>query len=183
MKTLLTTLAAALLLVPAGAAEPQKPLVTLTVKRQILDSDHDLRGRHGDTRQKTITLRVEISNKSQAPIGESGLSGDVLVKRVRNDQEKIVREPLFPLKIPAMKPGERLIFDLGKIQLSEIEWRNRKFEETLEEWQVTSTSGDAEIGKAVSSDRYESLSKEVVATPKKVGPDKPRRKGLQRQTE
>ena len=182
MKTLLTTLATAVLLfVPAGAAEPQKPSVSLTVKRQILDSDHDLRGRRGDTSRKTIALRVEISNTSQAPVGESELSGDVLVKRVTDEQEKIVREPLPPLKVPAMKPGESLIFDLGKIQLSEIDWRNRKFEETLEEWQVTSTSGDTEIGRAVSSDRYETLSKEVVATPKKDGPDKPRRKGPQRQ--
>jgi hypothetical protein len=125
MKTLLTTLATVLLLVPAGAAEPHKPVVTLTVKRQILDSDHDLRGRCGDTRQKTVTLRVEISNTSQAPVGESELSGDVLVKRIKNEQEKIVREPLPPLKVPAMKPGESLIFELGKIQLDEIEWRNR----------------------------------------------------------
>jgi hypothetical protein len=182
MKTLISAFATAvLLLLPTGAAEPQKPLVTLTVKRQVLDSDHDLRGRGGDTRQKTVTLRVEISNTSQAPVGDSELSGDVLVKRVRNEQEKIVREPLPSIKVPAMKPGESLIFDLGKIELSEIEWRNRKFEEALEEWQVTSTSRDVEIGRAVSSDRHETLSKEAVEISKKDGPDKPRRKGPKRQ--
>ncbi len=184
MKTFLTTCAAAiLLLVPAGAAEPQKPSATLTVKRQMLDSDHALRGRRGDTSQKTIALRVVITNTSRAPIGESGLSGDALVKRVMNEQEKVVREPLAPIKVPAMKPGERLTLDLGKIQLSEIEWRNRKFQETLEEWQVISTLGNVEIGKAVSSDRFETLLEEVVPAPKKPERVKPLRKALRRQAE
>ncbi len=184
MKTFLTTCATAiLLLVPAGAAEPQKPLVTLAVKRQMLDSDHDLHGRRGDSRQKTFALRVEITNTSQAPVGESELSGDVLVKRVGDGQEKIVKEPLAAIKVPAMKPGERLTLHLGKIQLSEIEWRNRKFEETLEEWQVTSRLGNAETGRAVSSDRYETLAAEVVPASKKPERVKPLRKALRRQAE
>lgn len=184
MKTFLTTCAATIfLLVHAGAAELQKPSVTLTVKRQVLDSDHDLRGRRGDTQQKTIALRVEVTNTSPSLVGESGLSGDVLVKRVRNEQEKIVKEPLERIKVPAMKPGERIILHLGKIQLSEIEWRNRKFEETLEEWQVTSTLGDVEIGKAVSSDRFETLLEEVVPAPKKPERVKPLRKALRRQAD
>ncbi len=184
MKPFLTTLAAAvLLLVPAGAAEPQKPLVTLTVKRQTLDSDHDLRGRRGDTNRKTIALRVEVTNTSQAPVGESALSGDVLVKRITNEQEEIVKEPLDRIKVPAMKPGERLILHLGKIQLSEVEWRKHKFEETLEEWQVTSTLGSAEIGKAVSSDRFETLLEEVVPAPSKPERVRPLHKALRRQAE
>lgn len=179
MKTLVPAISAVLLLfLPAGADEPPKPLLALTVKRQVLDSDSGLRGRRGDTRQKTITLRAEISNTSNNPVGESELSGDALVKRVKNEQEKIVRETLTPIKVPAMKPGDHLTFDLGKIQLSEIEWRNRKFEETLEEWRITSTLGNAEIGKAASSDRFESLLQEVEPTPKKKGPVKPLRKAL-----
>lgn len=181
MKTLIPAFATAVLLfLTAGAAEPQKPLVALVVKRQVIESDHDLRGRQGDTRQRTIVLRVEVSNTSQAAVAESELSGDALVTRSGNEKEKIVREPLPPIKVPPMKPGERLTFDLGKIQLSEIEWRNRKFEETLEEWKVTCTSGTTEIGKAVSSDRYDTLLREVVVAPKKESPIRPLRKALRR---
>lgn len=179
MKTLLSTASVALfLLLPAGAVEPQKPLVALSVKRQTLDSEHDLRGRQGDTRQKTITLRVELTNTSSAPITESELSGDALVTRAGDTQEMVNKESLAAMKVPAMKPGERLTLDLGKIQLSEIEWRNRKFEETLEEWKVTCTQGKVEIGNAVSSPRYETLLKDVVPAHRKAGPAKPFRNRL-----
>lgn len=174
MKTFISTVAVALLLLlPAGAAEPQKPLVTLSVKRQTLDSEHDLRGRQGDTRQKTIALRVELANTSSAPINESELSGDALVTRAGDTREMVNKESLGAIKVPAMKPGERLTLDLGKIQLSEIEWRNRKFEETLEEWKVTCTLGKVEIGKAVSSQHYETLLKDVVPETRKAGRAKP----------
>jgi len=181
MKTFISTTTVALfLLLPAGAVEPQKPLVTLSVKRQTLESEHDLRGRQGDTRQKTITLRVEITNTSPAPIAESELSGDALVTRAGDTREMVNKEWLAAIKVPAMKPGERLTLDLGKIQLSEIEWRNRKFEETLEEWKVTCTQGKIEIGKAVSSQRYETLLKDVVPKTNKAGREKPFRNPLQR---
>lgn len=183
MKALLTTITAALFLLPAGAAEAEKPLVTLSVKRQVLDSDHDLHGRRGDSRQKTLALRVEIANTSQVAVGESSLTGDVLINRAGKERETLVRESLSPVKVPALKPGERLTFDLGKIQVSEIEWRNRKFEETLEEWQVTCTSGNTELGKAVSSDRYQALSKEVPAISKKQATANPPRKPLRRKVE
>lgn len=181
MKTLSFLFATGLAcLAPTLAAEPQKPLVTLTAKRQLLDQDHDMIGRRGNNRQKTVTLRVEIINTTQAPVAESELSGDVLVKRTRNEKEIVVREPLDKVKLPAMKPNEKLTLSLGKIELREVEWRNRKFEETLEEWQVTCTQGTTEIGKTTSSDHYQTLLKDVAAPPKKEVPAGPLRKALRR---
>jgi hypothetical protein len=174
-------LAAALAcLAPALAAEPQKPLVSLTVKRHTLDSDRDMIGRKGSTRTKTVALRVEIVNTSPASVAESELAGDVLVERTRNQKQIVVREPLGKIKLPAMKPNEKLTLDLGKIELSEVEWQNRKIEETLEEWQVTCNQGTTKIGKATSSERYHTLLKDVVAPPKKEVPAGPLRKALRR---
>lgn len=164
MKTLLTLCVAGLgCLTPALAVEPQKPLVTLTVKRQVLDSDSDMLGKKGSSRQKTVTLRVEIINNTSSPIAESELSGDVLVTRVRNENEKIVREPLDMVKLPAMKPREKLTLNLGRIQLTEVEWKNRKFEETLEEWRVTCTQGNTAICNPVTSENYQTRLKDVTA--------------------
>ncbi len=174
MKTLLTGFIAGLLMVSASAAEPPKEMVTLTAKLHVLDSDRDLRGRQGNTREKTVALRVEIVNATAALVGESELSGHVLVKRAKNDQEKIVQESLDPLKVPALKPNGKVTLDLGRIRLSEVEWRNRKFEETLEEWKVICSQGGNEIGKAVSNRRYENLSKDV--EPEKKGKGKNRKK-------
>ena len=178
MKTLTLLLATTLaFLVPAGAAEPSQPLLALTVKRHVLDSEHDMRGKQGSTREKTITLRVEITNTTSAAVAESELSGDVLVTRAKNENEKVVKESLAPVKVPALKPNERLTLDLGKIRLSELEFRNRKFEETLEEWQVVCTRGKTEIAKATSSDRYDKLLKEAApADSKKEKPATPARK-------
>lgn len=58
-------LAAAFLLLAAGASKAEKPVVTLAVKRQVIDSDRDPHRRFGDSRQKTYTLRVEVSNTNQ----------------------------------------------------------------------------------------------------------------------
>lgn len=165
MKTLFTFCVAGLVcLAPALAAEPQKPLVTLTVKRHTLDSDRDLLGRKGSSRQKTVTLRVEIMNTTSSPVAESELSGDTLVTRVRNGIETVVKEPLDKVKLPAMKPNEKLTLDLGRIQLDEVEWKNRKFEETLEEWRVTCTQGNTEICKAATSEDYQTRLKDVTAS-------------------
>ncbi|MEO5917063.1 MAG: hypothetical protein ABIS50_22735 [Luteolibacter sp.] len=175
MKTLALFLAAGLCgLSNLRAAEPAKPAVTLTVKQQILDTDHDLRGKQGSSRQKTLTLRVEIVNATSALVAESELAGDALVTRAGDANEKVVKESLGTMKVPAMKPNERLTLELGKIELREIEWRNRKFEETLEEWQVTCSQGTVKIGKAVSSDHYATLLKEVVPPAKKKGPVNPK---------
>lgn len=151
------------------AAEPPKPALTLSVKRQTVDTEHDMRGRQGDSRQKTIALKVEIVNTGSTTVAESVLSGDALVSRAGDFKEKTVRESLGELKVPAMKPNEKLTLDLGKIQLNEMEWRNRKFEETLEEWQVTCKQGTTEIGKAVSSARYATVLKQ--AAPPEVKPN------------
>ena len=76
------------------------------------------------------------------------------------------------LKVPAMKPNEKLTFDLGKIQLSEVEWAKQKFEENLEEWQVRCSHGAVEIGKAESSAKYSTFAKDAA----EAGPQKPGRR-------
>ncbi|OYV05820.1 MAG: hypothetical protein CFE26_09590 [Verrucomicrobiales bacterium VVV1] len=168
-----------LLMAAAGAVEPAKPLVTLSVKKQLLDSDHDMRGRQGSTQKKVYTLRVDVVNVSSSPIGESTLSGDALVARAMGEKEKIVKESLGTVKVPAMKPNEKLTLDLGKVSISEVEWRDRKFEEKLEEWKVLCKRNETEIGKAVSNERYETLSKDTeTADPKGPGPLAPQRRKL-----
>lgn len=170
MRTLTSIFAVGLaLLSQAGALEPAKPLLSLTVKRQLLDSDHDMRGKQGNTRHKLVTLRVELVNSSSSATGEATLSGDALVTRAIGEKEKVVKESLGTVKVPAMKPNEKLTLDLGKITLSEVEWRNRKFEESLEEWKVLCKQGETEIAKSVSSERYETLSKEIEPAGKKNG--------------
>jgi len=162
MKTLHSIFAVgAALLSLAGAAETPKPAVTLSVKRQLLDSEHDKRGIQGNTSHKTITLRVEIINATLSSLPESELSGEALVTSAIGEKEKLIKESLGTVKLPAMKPNEKLTLDLGKIKLSELEWRNRKFEETLEEWKVVCKQGQTETGKALSSDRFDSREKEV----------------------
>lgn len=182
MKTLPFLFAASLAcLTPGIAAEPQKPLVTLSVKRHTLDSDRDMIGRGGSNRQRTVALRVEIVNTSSTPVAESELSGDVLVKRAKNETEIVVKEALDKLKLPAMKPNEKLTLNLGKIVLHELEWRNRKFEEELEEWQISCTQGTTEIGKTTSSDNYQKLLKDAtVPQQEKKAPGGPIRKALRR---
>lgn len=170
MKTFAPFLAAALVLLPmVGFAEPAKPLVALTVKKQVIDSDHDLRGKQGSSKERTLTLKVEIVNVSDASIENAQLSGNALVSRAGDLQEKIVKEPLAAIKLPAMKPNERLTLDLGKLRLTELELRGRTFKETLEEWKVFCTRGAEEIGQAVSSDRYASLEQQVVKSPLRPG--------------
>ena len=156
------------------AAEPAKPSVTLTVKRQLIDMEHDLRGARGSSKEKTITLRIEISNPTSSTIGESELSGDVLVRRASGERDRIVKESLGSAKLPAMKPNEKLTLSLGKIKLSEFEWGKRKFEETLEEWKVTCKIGETVIGENLSTGRYTTLEKAVVPdAPKFDGPGRP----------
>lgn len=156
------------------AVEPAKPAVTLTVKRQLIDSDHDLRGGHGSSKEKTFTLKIEISNTTSSLIGASELSGDVLVSRALGERDRIVKESIGSVKLPAMKPNERLTLSLGKIKLSEFEWGKRKFEETLEEWKVTCKIGETVIGENLSTERYTTLEKAVVPdAPKFDGPGRP----------
>ena len=182
MKKLLILLVAGLACIStATAAEQPKPLVSLTAKRHLLDSDRDLRGKHGARRDKVVALRVEIVNISPSAIEGGELSGVALVMRVGEMRENIVSESLGKLKLPAIKPNEKITLDLGKLRLTEVEWRNRKFEETLEEWKITCSQGETEIGKAVSSDRFEKLEKDSTGPPKKDA--KPVRKNPKRLVE
>jgi hypothetical protein len=160
MKTMLTILVAGFAcIVSAPAAEPAKPLVTLTVKKHVLDREHDQRGLRGSSTEKSLTLRVEIVNTSSAAIEGAELSGHALIMRAGDFREMLVKESLGTIKVPAMKPNEKLTLELGKIDLREMEWKARKFEESLEEWRVVCTRGGVEIGKAESSDKYASLDK------------------------
>jgi hypothetical protein len=163
MKTIPSLIVAGLACVSlALAADPAKPLVSLTAKKQVLDSDHDLRARRGSVQQKTIALRMEIRNTSTETIDGAEITGHALVMRAKDTAEKLIKEPLGTLKVPELKPNGKVTLELGKIELHEKEWRNRKFEESLDEWQVTCTKTGTEIGKAVSSDKYESLEKDAV---------------------
>ena len=149
-------------ILPAIAAESAQPAVTLTVKKHLVDSDSDLRGLRGSSKQKTITLRVEIVNTSRKTIESAGISGFALVKRAGDFNEKLLKESLGSAKVPALKPNGKATIELGKIDLRELEWKARKFEESLEEWKVTCNDAGIEIGSAVSGKNYDSLEKEAV---------------------
>ena len=146
---------------PTLAADPPKPLLTITAKTHVLDSERDLRGKQGNTRHKSVALRVEILNATSATVAESELSGDFLITRSNDMGQKVVRESLGSLKVPELKPNGKVTLELGHIQISEVETRLRKMEEVLEEWKVTCTQNGVEIGKAVSSARYDTLEKQI----------------------
>lgn len=173
-------LALALLLPGLAAAEPAKPLVRLEVKKQVLDSDHDMHGRQGSTARKVVTLRVEVANTSSAPLEATTLTGVAIVERAKGESETLVKESLGKVELPALKPNERKTVDLGKITLKEMEWRNRKFEESLEEWKVTCLEGQTIVGSAVSSDRFIELEQEAVSSSRKDVPKLPGKKRLRK---
>ncbi len=170
MKTFITLFTAAFLSATTHAAEEPKPLVTLSVKRQLLDSNHEMRGRHGDTQNKTFALRVEITNTSYTTITEAELTGVVLVSRSTDLADQIVKEPLGKLTIAPMKPNERLSVDIGTITLRKAELKNRKFEEKMEEWKVECLQNQIVIGSAVSSDQFAAKEKEIAVAPVKMAP-------------
>lgn len=160
----------------AHSAEALKPQLQLSAKKQILDADYDKFGKARKARssnQKTYTLRVELYNATSTTVAESVLTGTALVSRVFQSNSQIVKESLGEIKVPDMKPNEKITLDLGKIELREVEWRNRKFEENLEEWKVTCSQGNEEIGTTLSSEKYVVVVKEAVdADKKKSGPAK-----------
>lgn len=141
--------------------ETTKPLVALTVKRQLLSSEKDDRGPRSESRDREITLRVEVKNLSNTTLEGAELTGDVLVNRAINDNERIVKEALKSLKLPPMKPNERVTVDLGKFTLTELKWKNRTFEESLEEWKVVCKKGETNIGENVSDEKYDALVKQM----------------------
>ncbi len=138
-----------------------KPLVSLTVKRQLLSADKDDRGPRSESRDKEMTLRVVIKNLSDTTLEGAELTGDVLINRAGEDNERIVKEMLKSLKLPPMKPNENLTVDLGKFTLTKVEWKRRTFEETLEEWKVVCKKGETNIGENVSDKNYDVLIKEM----------------------
>lgn len=181
MKLFLPLLAiTSLFVAPGFAADSPKPLVSVTAKRQVLDSDHDLNGRRGNSGKKVITLRVEITNTTSSPVEASVLSGDALVMRAVGENEKLVKESLGKVEVPALKPNEKKTLDLGKVTLSEVEWAKKKFEESLEEWKVTCTQGQVVIGGTESSDKYADLEATAKPAGGKDGPPGPVKKRLKR---
>ncbi len=162
MKTSVLLTALAFAWVSQGfSAETAKPLVSITAKRQLLGTEREQFFRT-DAREKRVTLRVVIHNTSGAAIEGAELSGDVLVERAKNERERIVREMLKAVKLPVIKPNERITIDLGEISLNEVEWRGRKFEESLKEWKVVCKRAGLEIGRHLSSATYSTLEKKIV---------------------
>ena len=142
------------MIVGVSAEEVAKPLVSLTVKTQLLSADRDIRGQRSEPKDKEMTLRVEIKNLSDTTLEDAELTGDIIINRSVNDDAKIVQEVLTSLKLPAIKPNEKITVDLGKFTISKVKWHCRSFDETLEEWKVVCNKGDANIGEKVSTDKY-----------------------------
>lgn len=176
MKTLFRILVASLAChFPSPAADAPAPQVSLTVKKQVVDSDHDLRGRQGSSAKKVLTLRAEITNTGRTPLEGATLSGTALILKAGEVKEALVKEPLAGTPVPELRPGGRVTLDVGRIVLHEREWRNRKFEETLEEWQVVCEAAGKQIGTAESSGRFASMEK-MATQPGKAGQGKAKRK-------
>ena len=142
------------------AEEAKKPSVSITAKSQTLDASYD-RGAHSASSDKEVTLRVEIRNVTNETLEGAELTGEVIINRSRNEAERMVIEELKSLKLPAMKPNERLTVDLGKVVLNKAKWKNRTFEETLEQWKVVCKKGDANIGENLSDKNYDGLVKQI----------------------
>ncbi len=173
MKLFTTLVAVAALFINFVSAEEAKSLVTLTVKRQVLDSNHEMHGRQGDTQSKTFTLRVELVNTSSNPILDAKLTGAVLISRTTATNDKMVREALGPITMPPIKANESFTVDLGKVTLREVDLKNRKFEEKMEEWKVDCIQNGSVIGSAASSEQFAAKEKEVSPAPaKKPGPNR-----------
>lgn len=182
MKLFLPLLAIACFFPATGlSADATKPLVSVSAKRHVLDSDHDLKGQRGSSGKKVITLRAEITNTTSSPVEASSISGDALILRAVGENEKLVKESLGKVEVPALKPNEKKTVDLGKITLSEVEWGKRKFEESLEEWKVTCTQGQVVIGGTESSDKYADLEATAKPADGKGGAAGPVRKRVKRQ--
>ena len=91
-----------------------------------------------------------------------------------------MKEGLGKVTVPALKPNEKTVVDLGKITLTELEWGKQKFEEKLEEWKVTCTAGQVVLGTELSSDKFTTLEKTAVAARAKEIPQNPTKKRIKR---
>ncbi len=149
------------IIVGASAEEAAKPMVSLTVKSQLLSADRDIRGQRSAPKDKEMTLRVEIKNLSDSTLEDAELTGDVILSRSVNEEAKFVQELLTSLKLQPIKPNEKITVDLGKFTISKVKWHCRSFDETLEEWKVVCKIGGANIGEKVSTDKYVYLVKHM----------------------
>lgn len=145
----------------SGVCADDAAKVSLTVKRQMLGAEKDDRGPRSESRDKEITLRVVIKNLSSTTLEGAELTGDVLINRAFNENERIVKETLKSLKLPPIKPNANLTVELGKFTLTKAKWGSRTFEETLEEWKVVCKKGETSIGENVSDKKYDVLVKEM----------------------
>lgn len=128
-----------------AAEDSFKPLYKVEAKKHLLESNSG-RSFGGDSKAKDYTLRVTITNVSREIVSESKLSGEVLVERAVGDKERLVKESLPAVTVPAMKPNEQKTIDLGKVTVRKVEWRHKEFEESMEEWKVVCKQGGKEIG-------------------------------------
>ncbi len=148
----------------------EKPLVTVTAKRQLLDTDSDHIGVRGKSKSKSYTIRVDVQNISGQLIEKASVSGEVFVSKVIRDNERMVNEQLTKKEIPPLKPGEKITIDLGKITLNTIEFQNKSFEEKLEEWKVECLDGQKIIGSTLSSEKFTKLQIEEKENPEVQAP-------------
>ncbi len=173
MKTHIFHSMALLFFISLGHAEESvKPLVSLSVKPHVMDTDKNDLGPRSEARSKDYTLRVTIKNVSPAPLEGAELFGVVLVERSAEDKERLTIETLTSLSIPRMSSNETLTLDLGKITLRQVEWRNHKFQEKLEEWKVVCKKEGVTIGEAVSDKNFEAKIKQLEAERDEL-PDRP----------
>jgi hypothetical protein len=176
MKTFFCILAAGFVcLSPSFAVDTPEAKVSLGVKKQVLDSEHDMIGRQGSVARKVLTLRVEITNTGQATLAGATLSGTAIILKAGEVKETIDKEPLGKTPVPELRPGGRVTLEVGRIALHEREWRNRKIEESLEAWKVVCVAAGKEIGMAESGARF-SILEERADKSGKGGPANPGRK-------
>lgn len=161
------------LAVSCAAAEPAKPALSLTAKKHLVDSDSGRQGQQITTREKSITMRVEITNQSSATVTGAELSGHALIKRDGSLRDNLFKESLGKLSIPELKPNARITLDLGTISLHELDGRVRKVESTLEGWKVVATKDGAEVGQVTSGKDYEALEGQALS---RGNPGKPGRR-------
>jgi hypothetical protein len=154
-------------ILPGFAADPAPPSAKLEVKKHLMDSDRDKGSTYGGQVTKAYTLRVEVTNTGKSTLEGASLSGTALVHRARAASDRISSEPLAAMEVPELKPNDRVTLDLGRIELHKVVMRQRQMEETLDEWQVVLTKGGVEVVKEESSNRYETVSKEVAGRPGK----------------
>ena len=118
-----------------------------------------MRGKQGRVAKKVLTLRAEITNASKAPLEGATLSGTAIILKAGEMKETIEKRPLDETPIPTLPPGGSTTLDVGRIALHEREWRNRKFEESLEEWKVVCVAEGKDIASVESSPRFATLEK------------------------